>query len=60
RDGTILAHERDELLRILEGEREQATKERNVAVLIALGLLIAALPPPPPPPPPPLLRLSRK
>jgi hypothetical protein len=43
RDGTILPHEKDELLRILEAEREQAKKERDTALLILLGLLILAL-----------------
>ena len=43
RDGTILPHERDELLAFLEEEREQARRERNTALLIALGLLIVAL-----------------
>jgi hypothetical protein len=43
RDRTILPHERDELLGLLEAEREQAKKENNVAILILLGLLIAAL-----------------
>jgi hypothetical protein len=43
RDGTILPHEKDELLRILEVEREQAKKERDTALLILLGLLIVAL-----------------
>ena len=40
---TILPHERDELLATLEVEREQAKKERDTALLIALGLLIVAL-----------------
>lgn len=43
RDGTILSHEKDELLKMLEAEKAQAEKEGNVAILIALGLLIAAL-----------------
>lgn len=43
RDRTILPHERDELLAFLEAEREQARRERNTALLIALGLLILAL-----------------
>ena len=43
RDGVILPHEKDELLRILETEREQAKKERDTALLILLGLLIVAL-----------------
>ena len=43
RDGIILPHEKDELLTILEAEREQAKKERNTAVLIILGLFIAVL-----------------
>jgi len=43
RDGIILPHEKDELLTILEAEREQAKKERNTALLIILGLFIAVL-----------------
>jgi len=43
RDGTILPHEKDELLRILEAEREQAKKETDTALLILLGLLIVAI-----------------
>ena len=43
RDGIILPHEKDELLTILEAEREQAKKERNTALLIILDLFIAVL-----------------
>ncbi|MGD0353383.1 MAG: hypothetical protein ABSB38_07810 [Dehalococcoidia bacterium] len=43
RDGTILPHERDELLRLLEAEREEVKKKNDIAMLILLGLLIAAL-----------------
>ena len=43
RDGIILPHEKDELLRILETEREQATRERDTTLLILLGLLIVVL-----------------
>jgi len=43
KDGTILPHERDELLTFLEADQEKAKKERDTALLIALGLLIVAL-----------------
>jgi hypothetical protein len=43
RDGIILPHERDELLGLLEAEREEAKKKNDIAILILLGLLIAAL-----------------
>lgn len=43
RDGTILPHEREELLGLLEAEREEAKKKNDIAILIPLGLLIAAL-----------------
>ncbi len=43
KDGTILPHERDELLPVLEAEKKQAERERDTALLIALGLLIVAL-----------------
>ena len=43
RNGIILPHERDELLAILEREREQARRESNTALLVALGLLILVL-----------------
>ena len=43
RDGIILPHEKDELLRILKTEREQATRERDTTLLILLGLLIVVL-----------------
>ncbi len=43
KDETILPHERDELLTILEAEREQAKRDKDTALLIALGLLILAL-----------------
>lgn len=43
RDGAILPHEIDELLKYLEVEREQAKAQRDTALMIALGLLIVAL-----------------
>ena len=43
RDGTILPHERGELLGLLEAEREEAKKKNDIAILILLGLFIAAL-----------------